>query len=216
LNEPVPGGTGQAPDIINWASRDYGNRVGIFRMMEVLERHGVRGTVALNAEVCDDYPQIIEDARALGWEFMGHNQSNARYLHLMSPEEERRVVLATFERIEKATGRRPKSWLSSGLQESWQTLGYLVEAGASFESGRLHQRRSAVSDERRRPAPVLDPVLRGDQRSASDPPRRPLIGRVRVDDPPAVRHALPRGGTVGPRHGDLPAPLRHRRAAPDR
>ncbi len=71
LNEPVPGGTGLAPDVINWAPRDYGNRVGIFRMMEVMARHGVRGTVALNAEVCDDYPQIIEDARALGWEFMG-------------------------------------------------------------------------------------------------------------------------------------------------
>jgi len=89
LNEPVPGGTGQAPDIINWASRDYGNRVGVFRLMEVMARHGVRGTTALNSEVCDDYPQIIEDAVKLGWEFMGHNQSNARYLHLMSPEEER-------------------------------------------------------------------------------------------------------------------------------
>jgi len=112
LNEPVPGGTGLAPDVINWAPRDYGNRVGIFRLMEVMARHGVRGTVALNAEVCDDYPQIIEDARALGWEFMGHNQSNARLLHLMAPDEERRVVLATFSRIEKATGHRPKGWLS--------------------------------------------------------------------------------------------------------
>ena len=52
LNEPVPGGTGLAPDVINWAPRDYGNRVGIFRMMEVMARHGVRGTVALNAEAC--------------------------------------------------------------------------------------------------------------------------------------------------------------------
>ena len=47
-------------------------------------RHGVRGTVALNSEVCDDYPQVVEDAVALGWELMGHNQSNARYLRLMS------------------------------------------------------------------------------------------------------------------------------------
>src|SRR3989442_4361233 len=132
LNEPVPGGTGLAPDVINWAPRDYGNRVGIFRMMEVMARHGVRGTVAINAEACDDYPQVIEDARALGWEFMGHNQSNSRLLHRMAPEEERRVVLATFASIEKATGRRPKGWLSSGLQESWHTLDYLVEAGASY------------------------------------------------------------------------------------
>src|ERR671934_2652252 len=118
LDEPVPGGTGKAPDIINWAPRDYGNRVGIFRVMETLARHGVRGTVALNSEVCDDCPQIIEDAVGLGWEFMGHNHSNSRLLNVMSPEEERRVVLDVFDRIEKATGRRPKGWLSSGLQES--------------------------------------------------------------------------------------------------
>jgi hypothetical protein len=122
LHEPVPGGTGKAPDIINWAPRDYGNRVGVFRLMEVMARHGVRGTAALNSEVCDDYPQVIEDALTLGWEFMGHNQSNARHLHLMSPEEEHRVVLSTFARIETATGVRPKGWLSSGLQESWHTL----------------------------------------------------------------------------------------------
>jgi allantoinase len=132
LNEPVPGGTGKAPDLINWAPRDYGNRVGIFRIMDVLARHGMRGTVALNSEVCDDYPQIVEDAVKLDWEFMGHNQSNSRHLHLMSPEEERHVVFSTFERIEKATGIRPKGWLSSGLQESWHTLDYLAEAGASY------------------------------------------------------------------------------------
>jgi allantoinase len=132
LDEPVPGGTGRAPDLINWAPREYGARVGIFRMMEVMARHGVRGTVALNSEVCDDYPEIIEDAKALDWEFMGHNQSNSRYLHLMEPEAERAVVNATFERIEAATGARPKGWLSSGLQESWHTLDYLLDAGATY------------------------------------------------------------------------------------
>lgn len=132
LDEPVPGGTGKAPDIINWAARDYGARVGIFRMMEVMSRHGVRGTVALNSEVCDGYPEIVEDAVALGWEFMGHNQSNSRYLHLMSPQDERKVVLDTFNRIEAATGARPRGWLSSGLQQSWHTLDYLIEAGATY------------------------------------------------------------------------------------
>src|SRR2546425_12291218 len=127
LNEPVPGGTGLAPDVINWAPRDYGNRVGIFRMMEVMARHGVRGTVALNAEVCDDYPQIIEDARALGWEFMGHNQSNARLLHLMAPDEERRGGLATVSPLEKATGHRPKGGLSSAPPQSLHQPAFHVE-----------------------------------------------------------------------------------------
>ena len=132
LDEPVPGGTGMAPDIINWAPRDYGARVGIFRMMEVMERHGVRGTVSLNSEVCDGYPEIIEDAVGLEWEFMGHNQSNSRLLHVMPPEQEREVVLDTFNRIEAATGKRPRGWLSSGLQQSWHTLDYLIEAGATY------------------------------------------------------------------------------------
>ena len=132
LNEPVPTGTGMAPDLINWAPRDYGARVGVFRIMEVLERHGVRGTVALNSEVCDDYPQIIEDAKALDWEFMGHNESNSRYLHLMEPEAERETVKRVFDRIEEATGARPRGWLSSGLQESWHTLDYLIDNGADY------------------------------------------------------------------------------------
>lgn len=132
LNEPVPGGTGMTPDIINWAPRDYGARVGVFRIMDVLEKHGIRGTVTLNSEVCDDYPEIIEDTVALNWEFMGHNQSNSRYLHLMEPAQEREVVLDTFNRIEAATGTRPRGWLSSGLQQSWHTLDNLVEAGATY------------------------------------------------------------------------------------
>ena len=132
LDEPVPGGSGMAPDIINWATRDYGNRVGVFRLMEVMSKHGVRGTVALNSEICDECPQIVEDAVALEWEFMGHNQSNARYLPQLTPDREREVVLDVFDRIEAATGARPRGWLGSGLQESWHTLDYLIEAGAAY------------------------------------------------------------------------------------
>jgi len=133
LNEPVPGGLGtRVPDVQAWAQRDYGARVGVFRIMEVLARHGIRGSATMNAEVCDDYPQIIEDCIKHRWELLGHNQSNARLLTAVPPEKEREVVLATFERIEKATGARPKGWLSSGLQETWNTLDYLVEARATY------------------------------------------------------------------------------------
>lgn len=132
LNEPVPGGTGVAPDVINWAPRDYGCRVGVFRFMEVFEKHGIRGTVALNSEVCDDYPQIIEDAVKLNWEFMGHNQSNSRYMHTMEDAEGRKCVADTLDRIEAATGARPKGWLSSGLQENWTTLEALIDGGVKY------------------------------------------------------------------------------------
>ena len=121
-----------APDLINWAPRDYGARVGVFRIMEVLERHGVRGTVALNSEVCDDYPEIVEDAKSLDWEFMGHNESNSRYLHHMEPEAERETVKRVFDRIEGATRRATARLASSGLQESWHTLDYLIDNGADY------------------------------------------------------------------------------------
>ena len=63
------GGTGvPVPDIPTWSARDYGNRVGVFRLMEVLDRHGIRATVALNSELCAEHPAIIEEGnkRALG------------------------------------------------------------------------------------------------------------------------------------------------------
>ena len=132
LDEPVPGGTGVTPDIINWAPRDYGARVGIFRMMEVMEARGIRGTVALNSEVCDDYPEIVEDALGLEWEFMGHNQSNSRYLHVLDDADGRRLVADSLDRIERAVGRRPRGWLGSGLQENWTTLDALIENGCAY------------------------------------------------------------------------------------
>ena len=132
LSEPVPGGTGVVPDVINWAPRDYGARVGVFRLMDTMSKHGMRGTVALNSEVCVDYPEIIEDALALNWEFMGHNQSNSRYLHTVDDATGREIVAATLDQIEAATGARPKGWLSSGLQQNWTTLDALIDGGVKY------------------------------------------------------------------------------------
>jgi len=132
LSEPVPGGTGVVPDVINWAPRDYGARVGVFRLMDTMSKHGMRGTVALNSEVCADYPEIIEDALALNWEFMGHNQSNSRYLHTVDDSTGREIVATTLDQIEAATGARPKGWLSSGLQQNWTTLDALIDGGVKY------------------------------------------------------------------------------------
>ena len=77
--ETRPGGLGpgKIPDIPIWAMRDYGNRVGVFRLMEVLDRYGVRATVALNSDICIHHPEIIEEGEKRHWEWMGHNQSNS-------------------------------------------------------------------------------------------------------------------------------------------
>jgi len=128
-----PGGSGGIiPDVFTWSIREYGCRVGVFRQMELLEKHGIRATVALNSDICEHYPEIIEQGNALGWEWMGHNQSNTRRLNEIPAEEERAVVKATFDAIEKGTGTRPRGWLGSGLQETWNTIDCLAENGASY------------------------------------------------------------------------------------
>jgi allantoinase len=134
--ETRPGGLapGKIPDIPVWATRDYGNRVGVFRMMEVLDRHNIRGTVALNSDICVHHPEIIEEGNKRHWEWMGHNQSNSRRLNEVPPGEEPAIIRDTLATIEKVSGQRPTGWLGSGLQETWDTLGHLAEAGCEYVS----------------------------------------------------------------------------------
>jgi len=132
LDERARAGVGMIPDVPVYCTRDYGARVGVWRIIEVLQRYGIRGTVALNSEVCDAYPQIIEATTKQGWEFMGHNQSNTRRLNQIPAEDERLVIRDTLVRIEQGTGKRPVGWLSSGLQETWNTLEYLIEEGCRY------------------------------------------------------------------------------------
>ena len=65
LNERVPREHAKIPNVRNWALRDYGNRIGIWRLMEVLARHGIRASAALNSEACDHHPEIIEEGNRL-------------------------------------------------------------------------------------------------------------------------------------------------------
>jgi peptidoglycan/xylan/chitin deacetylase (PgdA/CDA1 family) len=136
LDDSVPAGAGGSgappPDVPTWASRDYGNRVGVFRMMDVMEQYGIRGTVALNSDVCAQHPEIIAAGGRLGWEWMGHNQTNTRRLNAVPADQERDVISAALGTIETATGTRPAGWLGSGLQETWNTLEHLVDEGVEY------------------------------------------------------------------------------------
>jgi peptidoglycan/xylan/chitin deacetylase (PgdA/CDA1 family) len=127
LNERIPRNAAKIPSIAHWSYRDYGNRVGVWRTMEVFSRHKMRCTVMLNATMCEHHPEVVHAAKDLGWEFIAHGWTNAIRLNEMPPEEERATIARVFERIEKETGTRPRGWLSSGMEETWNTLDYLVE-----------------------------------------------------------------------------------------
>src|SRR3974390_3060192 len=111
--ETRPGGLGpgKIPDIPIWAMRDYGNRIGVFRFMEVFDRYGIRATVALNSDICRSHPLIIEEANKRRWEWRGQNETNSPRL-IDGPEgEERKVIKNALDVIGKVSGKRPKGWL---------------------------------------------------------------------------------------------------------
>lgn len=120
------------PDVLNYGWRDYGNRVGIWRMMEGMDRLGLRGTVCLNAQVCREYPAIIEEGNTRGWEWMGHGQNNSELLMGIDEDAERGVIEGVVGDIEKETGRQPKGWLGPYLTETFATPDLLTEAGIEY------------------------------------------------------------------------------------
>jgi allantoinase len=132
LNEKMRGEEPVLPNIFPWSRKDYGNRVAVFRMMDALGKRNIRATVALNSEVCIEHPRIIERGLELGWEFMGHCESNSRSIHTMSAEDEQKAIRGAFATIAKATGTPPRGWLGAGGNESWRTLDNLAATGFTY------------------------------------------------------------------------------------
>lgn len=141
--DPPPNPTRQpwprpSPDILNYGLRDYGNRVGLWRMMEVMQRYGARGSVSLNVAVCDHFPDIIRDCAALGWDFLSHGVYNTRYLYGMDAEQERRLIRDTRDSIEQHTGQALDGWLSPALTNTPNTIELLAEEGLKYTMDLFH------------------------------------------------------------------------------
>jgi peptidoglycan/xylan/chitin deacetylase (PgdA/CDA1 family) len=120
------------PDVLNYAWRDYGARVGIWRLFEIFERQGIVATAALNSECCEFYPEILREGNRLGWEWMAHGRSNSLIINAESEEQERALIGAVLDTIERRSGKRPRGWLGPALTESHHTLDLLAEAGVGY------------------------------------------------------------------------------------
>ena len=130
------GGAGEfnvpPPNVFDYAARDYGNRIGIWRLMALLDRHDLKASVLLNADLCEHYPIIVEEGKKRGWEFLGHGTSNSLLLGGKSEAEERRIISTTLDVIGKAVGKPPLGWLGPALQETFNTPDILAESGIKY------------------------------------------------------------------------------------
>jgi allantoinase len=120
------------PDPLNYGWRDYGARVGFWRLIETFDRHGVRLSVPLSADVGAHYPQIIEAGNARDWTWLAHGKNNSRLHADMAEHDERAFLTDVVDTIERATGRRPGGWLGPGLTETFNTPKLLAELGLSY------------------------------------------------------------------------------------
>jgi len=126
---PPPQGVTVLPDIANFGWFDYGLRVGFWRLKRVLDRHGIRATVSLNASICHSYPQIVDASLAAGWEMLGHGFIQ-RALNVET--DEREVIRRSITTIKAYTGKAPRGWMGPGLAETFQTPDILAEEGIEY------------------------------------------------------------------------------------
>jgi len=112
---------------------EYGNRVAIFRVLDLLDRHRLPVTVAANAGACERYPYLVGQFRDRGYEFAAHGSFATRMLSSrMSEAEERDAIAGALDTIERTTGTRPRGWIGQDYGESTRTPYLLAEAGLSW------------------------------------------------------------------------------------
>ena len=121
------------PDFRHYTLRDYGNRVGIYRIMKALQQHGIPATVAVNAAVAVRYPALIQQCNQQGWEIMA-NGLDMDHLHHggLSADEEKKWVDQTLSILRKASGQAVRGWLSPAKSESFNTPDILAAAGLDY------------------------------------------------------------------------------------
>jgi allantoinase len=121
------------PDYRHYTSREYGTRIGFYRLLDALAKANLVGSVAVNGAIAERYPQVIADIVAAGHEIIAHSTDMNGTIATGLPEvDERALIQQSLEALEKASGQRPRGWLSIARSQSWNTVRLLKEAGLDY------------------------------------------------------------------------------------
>jgi allantoinase len=121
------------PDYRHYTSREYGTRVGFYRLLDALAKTGVVASVAVNGAIAERYPQVVADIVAAGHEIVAHSTDmNGTIATGLDEADERALIQQSLEALEKASGQRPRGWLSIARSQSWNTVRLLKEAGLDY------------------------------------------------------------------------------------
>jgi allantoinase len=122
------------PDIPHYARNDYGNRVGFWRMLEVLEKNGIRACCCLNLAILEHFPEIKKAMIDADWVYMAHGVYNSRPIYGYSVEDERAYWADFIATLQKHTGKRLKGRLGGGGGYTENTDDLMAEAGCLYHT----------------------------------------------------------------------------------
>ena len=126
-------GNRRFPDYTRKTHREYGHRVGIFRVLDALEAVGIRPTIAMDLMTAQNYPFLVEHCLGQGAEIMAHGVSVTQMITSeMGEGEERAYIASCLEGMKEATGTSPRGWLGPEFGESERTPRLLAEAGVEY------------------------------------------------------------------------------------
>lgn len=126
------------PDVLGYAIRDWGNRVGLWRLFDVTDALGLRCTVSLSLSVIEHFPPILDAMVGRGWELMSHGIYNTRYHWDFTEAEERAAMLECQEIHQRLVGRPLRGWFSPAITNTLRTFDLAAECGYDYTADLYH------------------------------------------------------------------------------
>jgi allantoinase len=171
------------PDMRKFSYHDFGNRVGFWRMLEVLDRWEIPCTTSLNVAVLDHYPQVAEAMAERGWDYMSHGLYNTRYLTGLTEEQEREFLDSVNAVLHRHTGHHFGGMLGPNITGNPWTPDLMAEVGMRYQADWVHDER---------PAPMVtrsgSPLVALPYTYALND--APLLMRSHVEGPAYARHCI--------------------------
>lgn len=121
------------PDLRHYTARDYGNRIGIYRLLDAFAAHHVTASFAVNAAIVRRYPDLLRSITDAGHEIVAHSTDmNGTIASGLDEGAEAALIADTLDGLAAVTGVRPRGWLSIARSQSWNTPRLLVSAGVDY------------------------------------------------------------------------------------
>jgi allantoinase len=131
LSEDIVPGAGQ-PDVLNWSWREYGNRVGAWRLLDEFRALGMPLSLLVNSAIYERHAPLVAAFRAAGAAIVAHGRTNGESQAGLDEAAERALILAARDGIAREEGAPPQGWLGPWIAETEMTPDLLAESGFTY------------------------------------------------------------------------------------